>query len=95
MVHPCRTQEFMSQALSLAPVSPPRPRAPDAAAAGDSEAGQGAASPPGHDQGGELGRVDTCEYLVMWLSVFGGAVGLRLPLQLLAALPSIQRKQET
>jgi hypothetical protein len=93
MLHPCRTQEFMREAFSLATAS--ATCAADAASDGDHE--KGGASGGGQGERGERDEEDTGRYeydtgryeywyLVMWLSVFGGAVGLRQPLQLLAAL---------
>ena len=98
MLHACRTQEFMREALSLAtasaisePLSLPTaeatlPSAADAAATRDGDQETGEATGGGQRERGEGDEEDTRRYLVMWLSVFGSAVGLRLPLQLLAAL---------
>ena len=87
MLHPCRTQEFMREALSLATASATLPCAADAAAAArDGDQEKGGAIGGGQGERGERDEEDTRRYLVMWLSVFGGAVSLRLPLQLLAAL---------
>ena len=85
MLHPCRTQEFMREALSLATASATLPCAADAAAARDGDQVKGGATGGGQGESGTRDEEDTRRYLVMWLSVFGGAVSLRLPLQLLAA----------
>ena len=82
MLHPCRTHQFMSQALALRP----SPADPDLLATlANNRDTPGRA----HEDGMRgTGSVVSDRYLILWLSVFGAAVGLRLPLSVLSlALP--------